>query len=121
MNFNNEYDKVGLGLSGESYLVGKDLNMRSNSRFISNIDTPDVKMLGTTIGSYNIKSAASSAAISGKTDTTLSAAGNEWGRSPSAPETASGGDGNTSNSRYINCYYSFNIFIYHSKTNSIKT
>jgi len=72
MNFNNQYDKVGLGSSGESYLIGKDLNMRSDSRFISNIDTPDVKMLETTIGTYKIDSAASSDAISGKTDTTSS-------------------------------------------------
>ena len=32
MNFNNEYDKVGLGETGEAYLVGPDLLMRSNSR-----------------------------------------------------------------------------------------
>ena len=69
MNFNNKYDMVGLGSSGESYLIGKDLNMRSDSRFISNIDTADVKMLKTTIGTYKIDSDSSSSAISGKTDT----------------------------------------------------
>ncbi len=71
MNFNNMVDKVGLGSSGEAYLVGSDLTMRNNGRFIKNIDDKSVKEAATTIGVYKIDTEATRAAISGKNETTL--------------------------------------------------
>lgn len=37
MNFNNQVDKVGLGKSGEAFLVGTDLTMCNDSRFLERI------------------------------------------------------------------------------------
>ena len=71
MNFNNEFDKVGLGASGEAFLVGSDLTMRSNSRFISTIDDKDVKEAQTTIGIFKIDTEATKAALSGKSETVI--------------------------------------------------
>ena len=74
MNFNNEYDKVGLGKSGEAFLVGPDYTMRNDSRFLKRIEALDdaSKRAKTTIGNYKIDTVATRAAIAGKSATTLS-------------------------------------------------
>ncbi|MDQ7045567.1 MAG: methyl-accepting chemotaxis protein [Sulfurimonas sp.] len=79
MNFNNEYDKVGLGESGEAFLVGDDLLMRSNSRFFSTIDDKNVQHNFTTAGYFKADTTATRAAIKGESATELSIdyAGNE--------------------------------------------
>ena len=71
MNFNNEFDKVGLGSSGEAFLVGSDLTMRSNSRFISKIENQDVKEAKTTMGIFKIDTDSTRAAINGKSETVI--------------------------------------------------
>ena len=69
MNFNNEYDKVGLGTTGEAYLVGGDYMMRSNSRFFMNIDDPYVKHSSTTSGYFKVNTKAVKASIDGESGT----------------------------------------------------
>jgi methyl-accepting chemotaxis protein len=56
MQFNNKYKEAGLGETGETYLVGNDYKMRSNSRFQKDIENEIVKSLGSTIGIFEIKS-----------------------------------------------------------------
>ena len=70
-NFNNEYDKVGLGDSGEALLVGSDFTMRNDSRFLEKILSIDksTKQAGTTIGNYKIDTVATRTAISGTSKT----------------------------------------------------
>ena len=55
MQFGGNYKKAGLGESGESYLVGADYMMRSNSRFVKDIKNEVVQALGTTIGVWKVK------------------------------------------------------------------
>ena len=73
MNFNNQVDKVGLGKSGEAFLVGSDYTMRNESRFSSKIQELDkyTQKSKTTIGNYKIDTPATRAAISGESKTTL--------------------------------------------------
>lgn len=56
MNFTNQVDKVGLGKSGEAFLVGTDYTMRNNSRFLNKIQELDIatKKAKTTIGNYKV-------------------------------------------------------------------
>lgn len=72
INFNNEFDKVGLGESGEALLIGADYTMRNDSRFISKIIKLDVatRKSNTTIGNYKIDTKSSRDAIAGKSKTT---------------------------------------------------
>ena len=55
MRFKEQYEKAGLGKSGEAYLVGSDYYMRSNSRFQKDIQDKIVQELGTTIGVWKVK------------------------------------------------------------------
>ncbi|NEP56685.1 MAG: HAMP domain-containing protein [Symploca sp. SIO2G7] len=48
MTTNQEWDQVGLGESGETYLVGRDLLMRSNSRFLIEDPQEYLKVLANT-------------------------------------------------------------------------
>ncbi len=73
MNFNNQVDKVGLGSSGEAFLVGSDYTMRNESRFASKIKDMDesTQKAATTIGNFKIDTPATRAAISGESKTTI--------------------------------------------------
>ena len=73
MNFNKQVDKVGLGKSGEAFLVGSDYSMRNESRFTTIIAQMDesTKKAGTTIGNYKIDTSATRSAMQGKSDTTI--------------------------------------------------
>jgi len=73
LNFNNQVDKVGLGKSGEVFLVGPDYTMRNESRFSSKIQELDeaTKKSHTTLGNYKIDTPATRAAIAGESKTTL--------------------------------------------------
>ncbi len=57
MSFSGDYDAVRLGETGESYLVGQDYKMRSDSRFIDTIADTNVKKFETTIDTFKVKSA----------------------------------------------------------------
>ncbi len=71
MNFNNEYDKVGLGKTGEAFLIGNDNFMRSNSRFSPEIDDINVKHNKTTTGYFQVNTKATQAALSGENNTVV--------------------------------------------------
>ncbi len=51
VNFNYNFDKVGLGKTGEVYLVGEDRFIKNNIRFLKEAEEkyPEVKIAGTTI------------------------------------------------------------------------
>jgi len=66
MSFNGEYEKAGLGESGEVYLVGDDKKMRNDSRFVKDIDDPLVQKLHTTIGVFTVDTKSVREALSGK-------------------------------------------------------
>ena len=63
MRFNDEFEKAGLGKSGECYLVGSDYMMKSNSRFQKDIEDNIVQKLGTTIGTWKVKTDSTKAVI----------------------------------------------------------
>ena len=73
MNFNNQVDKVGLGKSGEAFLVGADYTMRNESRFTDTIKTMDesTRKADSTIGNYKVDTTATRAAIAGESKTTI--------------------------------------------------
>ena len=73
MSFNNKVDQVGLGKTGEAFLVGSDFTMRSESRFTDKIKKIDeaTRKAGTTIGNYKIDTPATRAAMQGQSKTTL--------------------------------------------------
>jgi len=79
MNFSYAYDEVGLGETGEAYLVGPDSFMRSNSRFFKSSNDDNVQKNKTTRGFYKVKTEASSKALEGKSETIVSTgySGNE--------------------------------------------
>ena len=66
MNFNGKYESVGLKQTGESYLIGSDAVMRSDSRFTHTLSDPLVRKLGTTVGVLKVNSDSAKAALSGK-------------------------------------------------------
>jgi methyl-accepting chemotaxis protein len=66
MSFSEKYHEAGLGDTGECYIIGDDLTMRNNSRFIDEIDDPLVKKLGTTIGVFKAASESARRALNGE-------------------------------------------------------
>ena len=68
MRFNDQFEKAGLGKTGECYLVGSDYLMRSNSRFQKEIDDKIVQELGTTIGVWKVKTPSTEAVFTGKSE-----------------------------------------------------
>ena len=66
MTFNDAWEDIGLGKSGESYLVGQDYLMRSDSRFQVSMENKIVNELATTVGILNVKSDAVVEALEGK-------------------------------------------------------
>lgn len=66
MTLDSSQKEVGLGESGEAYLVGSDKYMRSNSRYLSDIHNPLVDELSTTIGVLKINADSVIMALDGK-------------------------------------------------------
>jgi methyl-accepting chemotaxis protein len=66
MQFNGLFKEAGMGESGEAYLVGSDLKMRSNSRFQKDISDSIVQSLGTTIGVWKVDTKSTQEALKGK-------------------------------------------------------
>lgn len=66
LTFNESQKEVGLGESGEAYLVGNDHYMRSNSRFLSQVNNPLVNEFSTTVGIIKVNSDSVQRALSGK-------------------------------------------------------
>ena len=73
INFNNQVDKIGLGKSGEAFLVGTDLTMCDDSRFLERIQELDTatQKAKTTIGNYKIDTLAVKDALDGNSKTSL--------------------------------------------------
>ena len=85
MTSNHGWKNVGLGESGETYLVGEDFTMRTQSRFLiedsksflgilRNIEIPDrivdlMESFGTSIGLLPVKTEGTKAALDGQADT----------------------------------------------------
>jgi len=65
VSFSGRYERAGLGESGELYLVGPDKLMRSDSRFLKDIEDEHVKKLGTTIGLFKIDTRSTTNALAG--------------------------------------------------------
>ena len=65
MTLDNNQESVGLGKSGEAYLVGSDMYMRSDSRFIDTIDNPLVSKFLTTVGIVQVNSSSVKKALNG--------------------------------------------------------
>ncbi len=65
MSFHRRWADVGLGRTGEVYLVGPDKFMRNDSRFLDDLG-PLVKKLGTTIGIIRVETPAVAKALSGQ-------------------------------------------------------
>ncbi|MGE4318819.1 MAG: methyl-accepting chemotaxis protein [Deferribacterales bacterium] len=65
MNFGGNYEKSGLGKTGQCFLVGSDNTMRNNSRFMPEMEDALVKRLGTTIGVLKVLDKATECALEG--------------------------------------------------------
>ena len=66
-NFGGAYEEAGLGKTGESYLIGKDGYMRSNSRFAETMDFPEIKKAGTTVSVMKVDTDYGKKAVNGET------------------------------------------------------
>lgn len=67
MSFGGNYQKAGLGKTGEAFLVSSDGYMKNDSRFLSQIKDPAVQAAGTTVSVFQIKTPAVKAIAAGKT------------------------------------------------------
>ncbi len=66
MNFEGKFEEVGLGDTGNSYLVGKDFKLRSDYRFVNSLEDSYIKKAQTTIGLLEVKNDVVRDALSGK-------------------------------------------------------
>ncbi len=66
MNFQGNFDKAGLGETGEAFLIGQDKMMKTDSRFVTQIEDPLVQKFKTTIGTYKVDTEASSMVLKGE-------------------------------------------------------
>jgi methyl-accepting chemotaxis protein len=71
-NFSGAYEEAGLGKTGESYLIGRDGYMRTDSRFTSTMDFPEVKTAGTTIATMKVDTDYAAKAVQGETGSVIS-------------------------------------------------
>ncbi len=71
MSFHGEYEKAGLGTSGEAFLIGQDKMMRTDSRFINQIQDTNVQKFKTTIGIFKVDTEATRAVLSGKSGSVM--------------------------------------------------
>lgn len=71
MTFNEHWKSIGLGDTGESYLVGDDYMMRSDSRFQASMENMLVNELATTVGIIKVRTKATDEALNGKSDQSI--------------------------------------------------
>ena len=72
VNFHYHFKEAGLGNTGEVYLVGEDLTLRNNVRFLKKIEDPLVEKAETTIGVLKVKTEAVKNALMGIKGTAFS-------------------------------------------------
>jgi methyl-accepting chemotaxis protein len=66
MNFNGDFVKAGLGKTGKANLISLDGKMKNDSRFLNEMNDPDVKAAATTISVFKIDSKSAQAIKEGK-------------------------------------------------------
>ena len=66
MNFDGKFEEVGLGATGNSYLVGKDYKLRSDHRFLESFEDKYIKKAHTTIALLEVKNEVTKEALTGK-------------------------------------------------------
>jgi methyl-accepting chemotaxis protein len=73
INFNNEFELAGMGQSGLATLIGQDMFMRNDNRFIKKISKKNsaVAKSGTTIGVFKVKSEIAKMAVNGQSGTSV--------------------------------------------------
>ncbi|WP_373034734.1 methyl-accepting chemotaxis protein [Sulfurimonas sp.] len=67
MNFHGDFQKAGLGETGIASLISLDGNMKNDSRFLNDMNDPDIKAAGTTISVLKIHSESADALKRGET------------------------------------------------------
>ena len=67
MNFKGNFQKAGLGQTGESFLIGQDKMMKTDSRFLNNIKDEQVQKFKTTVNIFKVDREHVRRALSGKT------------------------------------------------------
>ena len=72
MNFGGKFKEVGLGKTGEAFLIGQDMLMKTDSRFVKEIQDEKVQKLGTTIGVFKVDSEAVKKVLQGQSGVMLS-------------------------------------------------
>ena len=66
MNFHGKFEEAGLGKTGEAFLIGQDKIMKTNSRFVDEIQDPVVQQLKTTVGVFEVQSDAVNKVLRGE-------------------------------------------------------
>lgn len=72
MNFQGNFDKAGLGETGEAFLIGQDKSMKTQSRFVDSIQDELVQKFKTTIDLFKIETEASQRVLSGESGAVIS-------------------------------------------------
>jgi methyl-accepting chemotaxis protein len=66
MNFHGKFEKAGLGQTGEAFLIGQDHAMKTDSRFVSQIQDDLVQKFQTTIDVFKVNTEAADKVINGE-------------------------------------------------------
>jgi methyl-accepting chemotaxis protein len=66
MNFQGNFDKAGLGSTGEAFLIGQDKMMKTDSRFVNELENELVQKFKTTIGLFKIDTETSQRVLNGE-------------------------------------------------------
>jgi len=66
MNFQGNFEKAGLGETGEAFLIGQNHLMKTDSRFINQIQDPLVQKFKTTIDIFKVETEASEKVLRGE-------------------------------------------------------
>ena len=72
MNFRGKFQEAGLGDTGEVFLVGQDKMMKTDSRFVGEIQNDLVQKLKTTIGVFKVDTQAVANVLNGKSGAIMS-------------------------------------------------
>jgi len=66
MNFQGDFEKAGLGETGEAFLIGQDHTMKTDSRFVNQIQNALVQKFKTTINIFKVETKASYDVLKGE-------------------------------------------------------
>ena len=71
MNFQGDYEKAGLGETGEAFLIGQNHAMKTDSRFVDKIEDPLVQKFKTTIGIFKVQTKAAESVMNGESGASI--------------------------------------------------